>query len=131
MQGPLITLLIIIVLLAIDYYILRGLQTAFKKTKFIHKKWFKLFYWGSSFFLVAALFISIYVKMGGVGLRGALLFLFFIVFIFKIFYVLFILIDDARRFVIYLIRKNKKPEPAAGQTTVKAETALFGSIPRS
>jgi predicted MPP superfamily phosphohydrolase len=134
MQGPLITLLIIIVLLAIDYYILRGLQTAFKKTKFIHKKWFKLFYWGSSFFLVAALFISIYVKLGGVGLRGALLFLFFIVFIFKIFYVLFILVDEARRFVIYLIRKNKRPEPSTAPATTPPpvkETALFGSIPRS
>jgi predicted MPP superfamily phosphohydrolase len=131
MQGPLITILLIIVLLAIDYYILRGLQTAFKKTKFIHKRWFKRFYWGGSIFLITALFSAIYVQMGGVGLRGALLFLFFIVFIFKIFYVLFILVDDARRFIIYLIQKNKTPETTATATTTTKETALFGSIPRS
>ncbi len=137
MQGPVITILLIIVLLAIDYYILRGLQTAFKKTKFIHKRWFKRSYWGGAIFLITALFSAVYVRMGGVGLRGALLFLFFIVFIFKIFYVLFILVDDARRFVIYLIQKNKTPETTATATATNPatattkETALFGSIPRS
>jgi hypothetical protein len=72
--------------------------------------------------------------MGGVGLRGALLFLFFIVFIFKIFYVLFILVDDARRFIIYLIRKKKsrlKQLTTATTAPPAKETALFGSIPRS
>jgi len=139
MQGPAITLLLIIVLLGIDYYILRGLQTAFQNTKFIHKRWFKVCYWASSAFLIAALFTSIYVKLGGVGVRGALLFLFFIVFIFKIFYVLFILIDEARRFIRYLVRKNRKPladptRPATAtpsETSTSKETTTFGSIPRS
>ncbi|OOQ59034.1 metallophosphoesterase [Mucilaginibacter pedocola] len=140
MQGPVTTILLIIVLLAIDYYILRGLQTAFKKKKFIHKKWFNRFYWGSSIFLITGLFSAIYVQMGGVGVRGALLFLFFICFIFKIFYVLFILIDDARRFVVYLIRKNKKPEAvattqdtntSAATPPAAAEEPTFKSIPRS
>lgn len=136
MQGPIITILIIIVLLAIDYYILRGLQTAFKKTKFIHKRWFNRFYWGSSIFLVTALFSAIYVQMGGVGVRGALLFLFFITFIFKIFYVLFILVDDVRRFVVYLIRKNKRqdtttasPDTATATVTATNEAAATATAP--
>ena len=132
MQGPVISVLLIVVLLGIDYYILRGLQTAVKKTKFISKQWFKVFYWGSSVFLILALFTSIYVKLGGVGVRGALLFLFFILFIFKIFYVLFILVDDARRFAIYLISKHNKSTPSANMSgEVKQETVAFGSIPRS
>lgn len=129
MQGPALSILIIFILLTADYYILMGLQTAFIKTKFIHKRWFLFFYWGTSLFLIASLFISIYVKLGGVGLRGALLFLFFIVFVFKLFYILFIAFDDLRRFVIYLIHKAKTPTPINNGNAEISNT--FKSIPRS
>lgn len=128
MQGPAISILVIFVLLAADYYILRGLQTALAKTKFIHKRWFLVLYWGSSFFLIGALFTAIYVQLGGVGVRGAFLFLFFITFLFKIFYILFIAIDDVRRFVVYLIRRNKK---APTTETAPEPATTFKSIPRS
>jgi predicted MPP superfamily phosphohydrolase len=134
MQGPVLSILVILILLAADYYILRGLQTAFKKTKFIHKRWFLICYWGSSLFLIGTLFVSIYVKMSGVGLRGALLLFFFLVLIFKVFYILFIAIDDLRRFFIYLIRKTKKTETPAtvqAETTPVQEETTFKSIPRS
>ncbi|AMR30240.1 DNA mismatch repair protein MutT [Mucilaginibacter sp. PAMC 26640] len=131
MQGLIVSIFITFVLLAIDYYILRGLQTAFGKRKFVHSTWFKFFYWAASAFLILALFSSIYIKMGGVGVRGALLFLFFILFIFKIFYVLFILADDLRRFIIYLRRNGKQKESVVSPPSAQKETVAFGSIPRS
>jgi predicted MPP superfamily phosphohydrolase len=122
MQGnALYIILIPPVLLALDYYILRGINTAFK---FTSKKWFLSLYWLWAVFLIVVLLLGIYSKMS-VGARGAFLFLFFITFIFKLFYALFIGVDDLRRYIIYLSRKNK---PVAAATAVPA---AFQSIPRS
>ncbi len=124
MQGNTLYFVIVpLVLIIIDYYILRGIQTAFIKRQFTRKKWFLSLYWFGSLFLITILLLSIYSKMS-VGARGAFLFLFFITFLFKIFYVLFIAVDDLRRFIIYLIHKNKTaPDPEKDNG--------FKSIPRS
>jgi predicted MPP superfamily phosphohydrolase len=123
MQGnTLYFILIPLVLLTLDYYILRGINTAFKFTR---KKWFLGLYWFWAVFLIAVLLLGVYSKMS-VGARGAFLFLFFITFIFKLFYALFIAVDDLRRFVIYFSLKNKKPA-----TAIATEPATFKSIPRS
>lgn len=119
--NALYIILIPLVLLALDYYILRGINTAFKFTR---KMWFLCLYWFWSAFLIGVLLVGVYSKIS-VGLRGAALFLFFVTFIFKLFYILFIAVDDVRRFIIYLSRKNKK---AASAT---ATAASFNSIPRS
>jgi predicted MPP superfamily phosphohydrolase len=121
MQGnTLYFILIPLVLLALDYYILRGINTAFKFTR---RKWFLGLYWFWAVFLIVVLLLGVYSKMS-VGARGAFLFLFFITFIFKLFYALFIGVDDLRRFIVYLLRKNKK-------TAVAPATASFKAIPRS
>lgn len=121
MQGnALYFILIPLVLLALDYYILRGINTAFKFTR---KKWFLGLYWFWAVFLIAVLLLGVYSKMS-VGARGAFLFLFFITFIFKLFYAFFIAVDDVRRFIIYLSHKNKKPATATAPAT-------FQAIPRS
>jgi predicted MPP superfamily phosphohydrolase len=100
MQGnALYFILIPLVLLALDYYILRGINTAFKFTR---KKWFLGLYWFWAVFLIAVLLLGVYSKMS-VGARGAFLFLFFITFIFKLFYALFIAGDDVP---LYLIKHN-------------------------
>jgi len=121
MQGnTLYIVLIPLILLALDYYILRGLYTAFKFTR---KKWFLGLYWFGAIFIVTVLLLGVYSKMS-VGARGAFLFLFFITFIFKLFYALFIVIDDLRRFITYRIRKNKSTDTAPAPES-------FRSIPRS
>jgi predicted MPP superfamily phosphohydrolase len=126
MQGnALYIILIPLVLLALDYYILRGINTAFKFTR---KTWFLCLYWFWSVFLIGVLLVGVYSKIS-VGLRGAGLFLFFVTFIFKLFYVLFIAVDDLRRFIIYLSRKNKKTATAAATATITPAT--FKAIPRS
>lgn len=122
MQGnALYFILIPLVLLALDYYILRGINTAFKFTR---KKWFLGLYWFWAVFLIAVLLLGVYSKMS-VGARGAFLFLFFITFIFKLFYAFFIAVDDVRRFIVYLSRKNKK------LATTATPPASFQAIPRS
>ncbi|MES2060285.1 MAG: metallophosphoesterase [Bacteroidota bacterium] len=121
MQGnTLYFILIPLILLALDYYILIGINTAFKFTR---KKWFLGLYWFWAVFLISVLLLGVYSNMS-VGARGAFLFLFFVTFIFKLFYALFITVDDARRFIIYLSRKNKKTAAATAPDTFKA-------IPRS
>ena len=125
MQGNTLSILLLIpLLLAIDSYILKGLQTAFLNSRFAHKKWFTTLYWFWAAFLILVLLLGVYSKPIGVGTRGAFLFLFFITFIFKLFYVAFIAIDDFRRFTIYLGSKYKKNRTTAAPVT-------FDSIPRS
>ncbi|MFD0792647.1 metallophosphoesterase [Mucilaginibacter litoreus] len=124
MQGnALSTILVIIVLLAADYYILRGLQTAFRKKQFPFSKWFTGLYWVGSVLLIAGLVISIYADIG-VGLRGAIFLLFFLVLIFKVFYLVFIAVDDIRRLITLQIRKRKNKESSAPQPKLN-------DIPRS
>ncbi|MBK0380399.1 metallophosphoesterase [Mucilaginibacter segetis] len=124
MQGQVLKIaLIIIVLFAADAYIFKGIQVAFKKKRFAKKRWFKLFYWGTSIFFITGLILSIYTKLS-VGLRAAFLFGFFLAAIFKIVYLLFLLADDARRLIIFIVRKNKPAKPLPANP--EAET-----IPRS
>ncbi|RFZ90199.1 metallophosphoesterase [Mucilaginibacter conchicola] len=111
-----------LILLAVDYYILLGLHTAFRKRPFTRKTWFLVLYWFSSVFLITIMMMSVYLNLS-VGVRGAFLFLFFITLIFKIFYVLFIGVDDIRRLIVLIIRKNKAPGDAPAAT--------LDSIPRS
>ncbi|TWR23844.1 metallophosphoesterase [Mucilaginibacter pallidiroseus] len=124
MQGNIVYIIIIpIVLLAIDFYIFKGLKTAFPKRRFIISRWFRNLYWASSVFLITVLILGIFVNLP-VGIRGAFLLLFFLTFIFKIFYVLFIALDDLRRGIVLLYRKLKKP-------AAPTREAKLDAIPRS
>lgn len=121
MQGPALTILFILVLLAADYYILQGLRVALKKWAFTRKRWFTILYWLGAVFLIAILMIGVYSPLNA-GRRAGLLFGFALIFMFKVSYLLFIFIDDIRRWVTALFKK--KDQVAAAETN--AET-----IPRS
>jgi uncharacterized protein len=112
-------------LIAADFYIISGIRGASHKWKFPHKKSFTRWYWGISIFLIAGLFASIYLKMG-IGIKGALLMIFFIVLAAKILFLPFIFVDDIRRLLLYKARKHKKPEPEFPASHPKPD-----SIPRS
>ena len=126
MQGQALTFLLILVLLAADFYILKGIQAAFAKRAFTHKKWFLMLYWLSAAFLIAALLMGIYSRLGA-GLRTALLFGFALSFIFKVSFLLIVFIDDIRRWITAAIRKNK-PQTKTETTTDKTG---IDAIPRS
>ncbi|TSD62642.1 metallophosphoesterase [Inquilinus sp. KBS0705] len=124
MQGQALTLLLVSVLLAADYYILKGVRAAFKKWSFIRTKWFLILYWLSAAFLISALIVGVYTKLGA-GPRTALLFGFALVFIFKISFILVIFIDDIRRWITKALRKSKQ------QVSPPAEPYQPEAIPRS
>ena len=127
MQGQVLYIfLIIVILLAADFYILKGIQAAFKKRVFTHARWFLIIYWGSAVFLITALLLGIYSRLGA-SVRASFLFGFALIFIFKLCYLLLLFFDDIRRGITYLIQKNKHPvtpQPAQAQTKPDA-------IPRS
>ena len=105
MQGPVLTILFILVLFTADYYILQGLRIVFKKWSL--KRWFTVLYWLSAVFFITILLTGVYSPLNA-GRRAGLLFSYALVFIFKISFLFFIFIDDIRRWVTCLFRKNKQ-----------------------
>jgi predicted MPP superfamily phosphohydrolase len=125
MQGQALNIfLITIVLLAADFYILKGIKAAFPKKVFTRKRWFLTIYWGSAAFLIAAVLLGIYSKLGA-GTRAAFLFGFALLFIFKLSFLLIIFMEDVRRGIAYLIPKKKKP------ITLAPAEAQANAMPRS
>jgi predicted MPP superfamily phosphohydrolase len=123
MQGQALNIfLIIIVLLAADFYILKGIKAAFPKKVFTHKRWFLTIYWGSAAFLIAAVLLGIYSKLGA-SIRAAFLFGFALLFIFKLSFLLIIFMEDIRRGIARLLPKRKQP--------VMAAPVAANAIPRS
>jgi predicted MPP superfamily phosphohydrolase len=122
MQSSPLFILFVLLLPVIDLYMFKGIKAAFKKRKFIQKKWFINTYWITSVILTGGLLISVYLHLG-VGIRAAFLLLFFLTLVFKLCFLLFIVIDDIRRGIIYLSRK-KVSHPI--ETEVKPD-----AIPRS
>lgn len=126
MQGHVLTILFLLVLLAADYYILQGIQAAFKKRAFPHKSWFLVLYWLSAAFFITILLLGIYSPLNA-GMRAAFLFGFALVFICKASFLLFIFMDDIRRGISYLFRKNKQKL----QTVPAPPESKADVIPRS
>jgi predicted MPP superfamily phosphohydrolase len=122
MQGPFLTILFILALLTADYYILQGLRIVFKKWSL--QRWFTVLYWVSAVFFITILLLGVYSPLNA-GRRAGLLFGYALVFTFKISFLFFIFIDDVRRWVTYLFRKNKQTVPLA------REDAKADAIPRS
>lgn len=104
-------ILISIGLLLADFYILKGVKGAYRKWKFIHTRRFRHIYWTASILLIIGLLLSIYVKLG-VGIRAAIMLIFFLQFFGKVCFLPFIALDDLRRSAIWLGRRSKKTKPA-------------------
>ena len=125
MAGQTATLILVsIVLLVIDYYIFNGLKSALKK-RFLHSKQFSFLYWGISFALIAGIFLSIFFRLG-VGTRSAILLIFFLILVGKILLLPFLFIDDIRRWVIWLKRRNVSSKQPVVNNQIKQN-----AIPRS
>jgi predicted MPP superfamily phosphohydrolase len=117
-------ILISIVLLVADLYIIGGIRGAFKKRKFAQERWFTIAYWAISLMLLTGLFLGIYIKLP-VGVRAAILLIFFLQIIVKIFFLPFLFADDIRRLFVRISSRLKKPVPQL-VTSQKAD-----AIPRS
>jgi len=125
MSDRIIPLLIIsALLLLIDYYIYKGLQTLRKNPLRKNKKLLKYIWWGYSFLLIAGVFASIFFNLR-LTARAIILVAFFLTFVSKIFYLPFLFIDDIRRGIIWLrSRKGNADGPLHAPTEVE-------KIPRS
>ncbi|MES2277833.1 MAG: metallophosphoesterase [Bacteroidota bacterium] len=99
------TIFIACVLLLIDAYLLHGLRAAFAVRHIVHKKTFTFLYWLFCVGMVTGLLLCVYINLG-VGFRAAFMMFFFVTQIAKICFLPFMIIDDARRFIIKT--KNKK-----------------------
>ncbi|RVU01563.1 metallophosphoesterase [Mucilaginibacter limnophilus] len=125
MLGNTFTVIIIsIVLLLADTYVISGIRGAFPKWKFIQQKSFANLVYALSAALIIGLVLSVYVKLN-VGVRAAILLLFFLQFIVKVTFILFVFADDIRRFVKSIFKKKEKQKP------VESNKPELPAIPRS
>jgi len=109
MKGQAFTILLIsIILLLADAYFMGGIRGAFKKRQFPHKREFAVVYWIFSVLLITGVLLSIYVKIP-VGLRATIMLVFFLILILKVTFLPFLLIDDIRRFIVWIKGRSKKP----------------------
>ncbi|QJD98328.1 metallophosphoesterase [Mucilaginibacter robiniae] len=125
-QAPTIILICIGLLIA-DFYITNGLRGALKKWRFLQSKSFLVTYWVVSILLVIGLIAGVYFKFG-LGIKGAILLLFFLLLACKACILPFIVIDDLRRLAIWLNRKRSKPELVKASTDDQPKP---NAIPRS
>lgn len=125
MDSQLLTMLAITAILVLaDVYIISALRSI-KKWRLIQRPSFAVTYWIFSFFLIVGLYGCIYLKMT-IGLKGAILMIFFIVWIAKILFLPFLAIDDIRRWRFRKVRKHQKPASEFPEGKPSAD-----AIPRS
>src|SRR5258708_874018 len=118
-------LLFIAIVLGIDLYDWRGILSLAKKWPFLQKKWFSTSYLILSVSLLSALLLAVYIKID-LGLRLAIIILFFVAAVFKACFALFLLIDDLRRLMLRLTGAPKEPT----QQTIGSKPK-GNAIPRS
>jgi predicted MPP superfamily phosphohydrolase len=107
-------LLICACFLLVDFYLIGGFRAGFKKWKFAQTRAFTFLYWATSILLVMGVVVSTFRHMG-LGARSVILLGFFLMAIAKLLALPFILIDDARRLVIWCKNKTKKEKKPARQ----------------
>jgi predicted MPP superfamily phosphohydrolase len=124
MQGHTLSIIIIaIALLSLDFYIINGLNGSLNKWRPRYKKLFTRAYWISSVFLLLCLCLVINIRFG-IDVKAAVMMGFFLLMLAKICVLPFILIDDARR---YIIRYKRKHQPKQNTETI----AKGDAIPRA
>lgn len=127
MSNRIFGLIVITVLLVIiDIYIYRAIRSVSSKWNDKKHLNFKYIWWGYSVLLITGVFISIFFNIKFM-LRTVILVMFFITFMSKIFILPFLLVDDARRGLVWIKRRlfNKK------RSNPVKNTRATESIPRS
>ncbi len=110
MESRFLSLVFIsIILLAIDYYVFQAIKSStIQKSKKTRSRLF-ISYWFITAFTLAGMFIGIFLSVGRL-IRAIVFIWFFIHYFSKIFTVPFLLIDDIRRGINWLIHKVSKQE---------------------
>ena len=119
-------IVISILLIIIDIYIYRAVQSVSWKWKNNKYLSFTYIWWGYTLLLIIGVFISIFFNIKFL-LRSIILVVFFLTFVSKIFILPFLITDDLRRSFIWIKRKLKsKPQDEESLDSIKQQ-----AIPRS
>ena len=124
-MGRIIPLIIItFLLLLIDFYSFKAINSVFKNWTDKQRKIFKNIYWGYAIALVLGVFASIFFGLN-IGLRAVILVAFFITFVTKLCFVIILFIDDIRRFFVWIFRKsNPKKEITKSENPISRSEFL-------
>ena len=101
-----------LLLIAFDFYFYKAVLAVFKKWKPGTKRTFGILWWTYNLALIAGVFAGIYFNLF-LTLRAIILLAFFLTAGSKLVMLPFLLIDDLRRLVISIFRKNRQPTVAA------------------
>jgi len=101
-----------LLLIAFDFYFYKAVLAVFKKWKPGTKRTFGILWWTYNLALIAGVFAGIYLNLF-LTLRAIILVAFFLTAGSKLVMLPFLLIDDLRRLVISIFRKNRQPTVAA------------------
>ena len=101
-----------LLLIAFDFYFYKAVLAVFKKWKPGTKRTFGILWWTYNLTLIAGVFAGIYLNLF-LTLRAIILVAFFLTAGSKLVMLPFLLIDDLRRLVISIFRKNRQPTVAA------------------
>ena len=137
-QFGFLTILFLVVLL-LDYYCYKAINSTFKNWSIKLRRYFAGFWWIINSGLIIGVFCAIYLNLF-LTMRAIILVAFFLLAIGKIFMLPFLLIDDLRRLAIKIFQRCKKPaqknpisnaEPISRSAFLVKAGLLAGAIPLS
>ncbi len=116
MENRIGTLLIVtLILLVVDFYVFQAIKTSFQHQSENKRKWIMRGYWFVVGITIAGVFLGIFLSIGRV-LRTVLFVWFFIHYFSKLFALPFLLIDDFRRGLIWVLRALRLRSGTAEET---------------
>jgi predicted MPP superfamily phosphohydrolase len=133
MENRIGTLLIVtLILLVVDFYVFQAIKTSFQHQSENKRKWIMRGYWFVVGITIAGVFLGIFLSIGRV-LRTVLFVWFFIHYFSKLFALPFLLIDDIRRGLIWVLRALRLRSGTAEETvsTDLEITAVKNGMTRS
>ena len=133
MENRIGTLLIVtLILLVVDFYVFQAIKTSFQHHSESKRKWIMRGYWFVVGITIAGVFLGIFLSIGRV-LRTVLFVWFFIHYFSKLFALPFLLIDDIRRGLIWVLRALRLRSGTAEETvsTDLEITAVKNGMTRS
>lgn len=102
-----ILLTLVLVVLALDFYIYKAIMGARKNWSEVKRNRFSISWWAITLLFFIGIFLSIYFNIR-LTIRAIILVTFFLSFVGKVFFALFLLVDDVRRLTIWATRKTTK-----------------------
>jgi len=120
-----VLLTLVLVVLALDFYIYKAILNARKNWSEVKRNRFSISWWAITLLFFIGIFLSIYFNIR-LTIRAIILVAFFLSFIGKVFFALFLLVDDVRRLAILVKRKviQTKSSAIAGEPIKRSDFLL-------